>query len=187
VNAWEAQYQIVAGKKHLEDLLGKEVGGFCYPSGKYRQRDVKLVKDCGCTYARTVMNLCFDAGANPFEIPTTIQFYPHERAVYVRNFARAGNWPGRQEGLRLVLAYRDWIERMYALFEHACKRGGVFHLWAHSRDLDKFEAWQELDAFFAHVAARVELTNCVTNAQLAALCQSHAHRLPLAEAWSKSN
>lgn len=167
VDVWRAYHQVNDGKKKLEDVLGKPVNGFCYPGGRYRRRDVDLVRACRFTYARTTMNLRFDAGDKPFEMPTTIQFYPHVRAVYMRNFIASGARNRRLDGLRMALAHDDWIERLYALFDHVCETGGVFHLWGHSKQFEQLGAWDKLDAFLAHVAASVPRANCLTNEALA--------------------
>lgn len=168
VDIWQAYHQIADGKRRLEDLLGIRVNGFCYPGGRYSRRDVELVKACGFGYARTTMNLCFDAGSRPFEMPTTLQFYPHDRAVYIRNFAGSGYWHRRIEGLRLAMAHENWIQRMYAMFDHACRHGGTFHLWGHSKQIDELNAWHDLDAFFRHVASRIPAPDRLNNEQLAA-------------------
>jgi hypothetical protein len=60
-------------------------------------------------------------------MPTTVQFYPHGRAVYLRNFAASGNRLKRLEGLRLVMRHGDWIDRLYAMFDHACNQGDDGH------------------------------------------------------------
>jgi peptidoglycan/xylan/chitin deacetylase (PgdA/CDA1 family) len=163
----EAKYQIAEGKKQLQDVLGKSVNGFCYPGGKYRQRDAELVKGAGFKYARTTINFRFDIGNQPFEMPTTIQFYPHGRGVYFRNFAKAGHWLNRHDGLRLAIAHEHWINRLYALFDHACARGAPFHLWGHSKEIDELNAWCELDSFLSHVSSRVVSGNRLNNEQLA--------------------
>jgi peptidoglycan/xylan/chitin deacetylase (PgdA/CDA1 family) len=168
VNITEAYYQITEGKKQLEDIIGKRVAGFCYPGGKYRPRDAEIVKSSGFRYARTTMNLRFDIGDKPFEMPTTCQFYPHERNVYLRNFAKSGNWLKRHEGLRLAIQHKNWIDRLYALFDYASQRGTSFHLWGHSKDIDDFNAWPELDRFLAHVATKVAVQDRLNNEQLAA-------------------
>lgn len=160
-------YQISEGKKQLEEVLGKEISGFCYPGGKYRRKDVDLVRACGFKYARTTVNLCLDSGNKPLEMPTTIQFYPHDRWVYLRNFARSGYWLKRSRPLWFVLQQRNWIDRLYALFDYACLHGEVFHLWCHSKQIDEMQAWQKLDAFFLYVAQHVEAANRLTNAQVA--------------------
>lgn len=167
VDLWQAYHQINDGKKRLEDVLGTRVNGFCYPGGRYTRRDVELVKACNFSYARTTMNLRFDGGELPFEIPTTIQFYPHVRGVYVRNFAGSGAWLRRADGLRLALSHDDWIKRLYALFDHACRSGGVFHLWGHSKQIEQLGAWGLFDDFLAHVAASIPRSARLSNEQLA--------------------
>jgi hypothetical protein len=166
----EARYQITEGKKQLEDLLGAAIAGFCYPGGKHRQRDIEIVKAAGFKYARTVMNLCFDAGDQPFEMPTTIQFYPHESRVFLRNFASSGHWWKRHHALRLAVQYQYWIDRLYALFDFACEHGGAFHLWGHSMEVDQLNAWRELDRFLAYVASKIALPDRLNNEQLATRC-----------------
>jgi len=168
VDVWQAYHQINDGKKYLEDVLGAPVNGFCYPGGRYLGRDVQLVRACGFSYARTTMNLCFDAGHRPFEMPTTVQFYPHDRAVYLRNFAGSGNWFKRTAGLQIAVQHGDWMRRMYAMFDHAVRHNGTFHLWGHSKQFDELSAWPQLDNFLAHVARAVASQNRLTNEELAA-------------------
>lgn len=166
VDLMEANRQITEGKKQLEELLGKSVSGFCYPGGKYREVHAAMVRSAGFEYARTTMNLCFDAGQSRFEIPTTIQFYPHPKSVYVRNFVKAGDWNKRSRGLRLALQHDHWIERLYALFDYSCRQEAVFHMWAHSDDIDKLKAWNEVDRFFGYVAKKVAVQNRLDNQHL---------------------
>ena len=179
VDVWRAYHQINDGKKALEDMLGVPVNGFCYPGGRYRRRDVELVRACRFTYARTTMNLRFDAGGRHFEMPTTIQFYPHVRAVYFRNFIAAGSQARRMDGLRLAMLHDDWVARLYALFDHACATGGVFHLWGHSKQFEELGIWRTLDAFFAHVAQRVPRSECLTNEALATRVRHAAVGVPM--------
>lgn len=168
VSATESHFQVTEGKKILEDMLGRPVTGFCYPGGKYRPRDAEIVKAAGFRYARTTVNLCFDAGDKPFEMPTTVQLYPHDRNIYMRNFVRSGAWQERKQGLLLALQEKNWTRRLYALFDHASERGGCFHLWGHSQDIDRQNAWADLDSFLAYVASKVAPENRLTNEQLAA-------------------
>lgn len=161
-------YQIAEGKKQLEDILGGDIAGFCYPGGKFRRKDIELVRACGFKYARTTANLCLDAGSRPFEMPTTIQFYPHDRDVYLRNFIKSGHWLKRSPPLWFMVQQRDWMQRLYALFDYACGQGGAFHLWGHSKQIDELQAWGELDRFLCYVAGKVVLHDRLTNGQLAA-------------------
>jgi gamma-glutamylcyclotransferase (GGCT)/AIG2-like uncharacterized protein YtfP len=163
----EARRQIVSGKSRLEEIIEQPVAGFCYPGGKFTQAHVDLVEAAGFVYARTTLNLCFDIGARPFEMPTTIQFYPHSKAVYIRNYVRIGNWVRRAPGLLLALKTNCWIKRMYALFDYSCQQNSIFHIWGHSYEIDQLNAWPELDRFLAYVASRVPVENRLSNHQLA--------------------
>lgn len=167
IDLTDSHYQVTEGKKQLEDMLGKPVDGFCYPGGKYRPADVSIVKAAGFRYARTTENLCFDAGNQPFEMPTTCQIYPHARNIYFRNFARTGHWHRRHRAMRTALRHEDWIRRLYALFDDACLHGNVFHLWGHSRDIDQFDAWNDLDRFLEYVSTRVPSQHRLSNGALA--------------------
>lgn len=167
VDVREAYFQIAVSKQRLEDLLGKPVHGFCYPGGRYRKRDVDLVKACNFRYARTTANLFFSAGSSAFEMPTTIQFFPHQRDVYLRNFIVGGVWHRRAAGLAIAMLHQKWMDRLYALFDHLAGHGKVFHLWWHSKQLDELNAWRDLERFLAYVAARIPAQDRLSNVQIA--------------------
>ncbi len=161
--AWR---QVRDGKASLEDTLGRRIDGFCYPGGHYRREHVALVRAAGFTYARTTQNLRTDAGKQAFEMPTTLQFYPHPRRVLIRNFVSQRHWQLRRPALAAALAERDWLGRLYALFSHACRQGAVFHLWLHTADVEALRLWQALDDFLACVARRVPPAQRLTNSEL---------------------
>jgi hypothetical protein len=169
LGARQAAFQIARGKEALEDILGHGVAGFCYPGGRYRPRHVELVRAAGFGYARTTQNLYLGPGAGRFELATTCQFYPHDGAVFLRNFVRGGHWLARRHSLYRAIRHRDWTRRLHALFDGALADGGLFHLWLHSIDVDRFDAWGALDAFFSHVAACLPPSGRLNNAQLADL------------------
>jgi peptidoglycan/xylan/chitin deacetylase (PgdA/CDA1 family) len=166
----EDYHQIKNGKSELESIVGKPISGFCYPGGKFRHEHVRLVKEVGFEYARTTKNLCINVGDNPYELSTTIQFYPHTKDVYLRNFLSKGDLLNRLPILKLALQHDDWIDRLYALFKHALQQGGVFHLWAHSRDIEAIGAWNEFDQFLKNVAKEIPIGNRITNEVLASKC-----------------
>jgi len=163
----QAQFQIEQGKTTLEQILGQRVAGFCYPGGKYRPAHVRMVRAAGFDYARTTSNLHLGPGPGRFELATSCQFYPHGRAVYLRNFIRGGRWLGRAPLLLDGLARQEWQGRLHAMLDHALARGGVFHLWLHSMDIERLAAWEALDGLLRHVADAVPPGQRWTNAGLA--------------------
>lgn len=161
-----ARRQIVDGKAALEDQLGCAVAGFCYPGGQYRALHCRMVQQAGFRYARTTQNLRLDASEHPFELPVSLQFYPHSRQVLLRNFLSGRHWLKRQAAWRICAAEADWLERLYRLFDHAVQTKSLFHLWCHSRDIDRLQLWQPLDEFLGLVAHHIPARRRVDNAAL---------------------
>lgn len=162
----EALRQITDGKRALQDVLGKPVPGFCYPGGKYHAIHCSMVQSAGFRYARTTQNLRLDVGSRPMEVPTTLQFYPHSRAVLIRNFLSQGDWPSRWSALELLLQEAHWLDRLRRLFAWTVRHGGVFHLWCHSLDIERLGLWQALDRFLAEAVEWVPASRRLNNLQL---------------------
>lgn len=164
----EALRQITEGKLALQDILGKSVQGFCYPGGKYRPIHCGMVRAAGFRYARTTQNLRLDAGRQPLELPTSIQFYPHTRRVLLRNFLSQSAWKERWPLCELVLQDGDWLDRLRHLLAYALREGGIFHLWCHTLDIERLNLWQILDDFLMEVSDWIPPERRVNNLQLVA-------------------
>ncbi len=159
-SAWR---EISAGKRALEDVIGLPVYGFCYPGGRYRPLHVRQVQAAGFRFARTTQNLCLNAGQRRFEMPTSAQFYPHPRAVWLRNFLSQRGRIARAPALLTVLCEAGWLARLHGLLALAQARGGVFHLWWHSLDIERLGLWTELAHFLAALAAKVPSAQRLAN------------------------
>jgi peptidoglycan/xylan/chitin deacetylase (PgdA/CDA1 family) len=162
----EAWREISDGKKQLQDCLGSEVEGFCYPGGRYHHLHRLQVRAAGFRYARTTQNLRIDVAFPTFDMPTTAQFYPHPRAVMVRNFISQRAWLKRSAALSVVLTTDDWLARLNGLLDLAIQRDGVFHLWCHSIDIEKLQLWTQLDTFLRRVAKDIDTAQRVCNRDL---------------------
>ena len=178
VDAAEARRQIVEGKNQLEQILGYRVSGFCYPWGQYTRKIRQMVVDAGFDYARTIANFHRTLLADPFRMPTTIQYYPEEHAparsvlgralrVLVRNSIRRGEW-GRRKELYSVFqgGGGDFMSRLQAMLDYVCFHGGVFHLWGHSWELESFDGWRQLDDFLRYAAERIPVEGRLNNREL---------------------
>lgn len=162
----EAWQEISDGKKQLQDYLGSEVDGFCYPGGRYHHLHRLQVRAAGFRYARTTQNLRIDSEFPKFDMPTTVQFYPHPRSVLVRNFVSQRDWLKRCAAFNIVLTADDWLARLNGLLDLAIQRDGVFHLWCHSIDIEKLQLWTQLDTFLRRVAHDVDTAQRVCNRDL---------------------
>jgi peptidoglycan-N-acetylglucosamine deacetylase len=159
--------QIRRSKTAIEDELGRAIDGFCYPGGVHDAAIRAAVRDAGFCYARTIENLRFDVPRDPFQLATTLQFYPHSRLTYVKNLAR-GHLRERARGFACVMRGHSLVATTCELLEAALASGTMFHLWGHSWELQEHGLWGELEAFFAFARDRVPRDQRVDNAALIA-------------------
>ena len=109
VNNATARRQIHDGRTTLENALGHSVSGFCYPGGRFRPEHRAMVKTAGFKYARTTKNCMLDVGVDCFERPTTLQFYPHSRVVYLLDWIRYRQWRQRMPLAASAFASTDLL------------------------------------------------------------------------------
>lgn len=163
--------EIGDGKRYLEDCLGHDVPGFCYPSGRAPAGVRDVLRRCGVAYSRTVECFRTDAGADPYAVPTTFQFYPHARSDLTKNLLRYGSFGKRIDVAMKALSSNDLTARAHKVIDHCQKHGSVFHLWGHSYEIVKLGLWDTLREIIGHVAScrpnvasvgqLVERTKCV--------------------------
>ena len=166
----EARTEIETGKAALEDLLGGPVASFCYVGGQHSPALALMVRQAGFIGARTSVRYRLwrpAANANRFAMPTTVQARPLTR----REDALQLLWARNVGGLAHVAAgdprdvvgtARRWLAR--------AQNGGVWHLWGHSWEIEKFNLWAELEQVLALAAATRGQARWLTNGQLFAEC-----------------
>lgn len=128
-------YDEVAGSKQLlEDILGTEITGFCYPRGRYDQRVINAVKEAGYLRGRTTLVGNTDIMCDPYQIKTTVHAYS-----------------GRTE-------YKgdSWVQYALAKLDIVMACGGYFHLWGHSAELEKHVEWTNVNWFFNYLHERIK-------------------------------
>jgi glycosyltransferase involved in cell wall biosynthesis len=143
----QADDEIAQSKTYLEGLLQKEVTAFCYPYGDYNEEVKGLVKKHGYKLARTTKRYAFDVSQDVFALPTTFHTYAHysdlHKILYFAGFS-----------LKNVEKYWDWEKLAMALFDRTCLTGGVFHLWGHSWEIEKYNGWQKLENVLSYIAGK---------------------------------
>jgi len=159
----------------LEDVTGGPVSVFCPPCGRFAEQHRAMIGEAGFRGFRTVELMSTDPPRRrraelPAELPTTLQAFPHGPGAPLRNIVkrrRPGNlWRWLRTG------GRGWVERVPALLDRVVARGGVFHLWGHSWELDEQRQWEALARALAAIASRADRARLVTNGQLVALSAS---------------
>ena len=141
-------------KQVLEDVLGTQVEMFCYPRGRYDANVVRGLREAGYRGARTVRMLRTNPAFEPFEMPTTLQAFPHAPFTYLKNVARAPSFEGLQSLLVRLPLVRSWLELGKRLFDSVVENGGVWHLIGHSREIEELGLWNDLREMLDYVSQR---------------------------------
>ncbi len=139
-----AQEEIEGSKNYLENLLGHQVQMFCYPYGDYNEEVKKLVKEVGFSGARTVKRGISEYPEDFFEFHTTMHVFPHPVIIAV----------GRKKYSLPLKWMFDWEAQAKRSFDKALKKGGVWHLWGHSWEIEKLGMWGSLENVLKYISNR---------------------------------
>ena len=122
--------EIKDNKDYLEEIIGKDIHWFAYPSGRYKPEvTCDLIEKAGFLYARTTV-----IGYNPiirpldYRLKTTMSIYP--RPEY--------------KGRYFLQYFNNYIERFL-------DEDGVLHIWGHGQDLEKYDYWHDLEELFKYI------------------------------------
>jgi peptidoglycan-N-acetylglucosamine deacetylase len=160
--------EVGLSKRTLEQTIGREVAMFCYPRGRYDRRVVERVQAAGYRGARTTRMLATGLRFGAFEMPASLQVFPHTEWTYLRNMAKARQ-PGRMASyLGRLRGAANWVELGKRLFDRVLAEGGVWHLFGHSWEIEQRGLWAGLEELTRYVSGRPEV-RYVSNGALAAL------------------
>lgn len=139
------RYQILESKVWLQDVIGNEVYGFCYPGGKYNEFCVEQVEKFGFYYSRTTENFC-DYISNGYEMPTTLQLYDHRAHILAYNLIKSNKSLYKIRRFYPVLLKQNFRERVEFILNYAIdKRLSYLHFWGHSWELEDNKYWHQLE------------------------------------------
>jgi len=172
-------------KRILEDILAKEVDMFCYPRGRYDANAIRALQQAGYRGARTARMLATRPTFSPFEIPTTLQVFPHLPSTYFKNLARARSLETLQACLVQLSRLGNWLELGKRLFDEVLENGGIWHLCGHSWEIQKLDLWDDLRDILGYVCQRDGVSyvpNCaLVGPQTAASLTHTEHPLSFAD------
>lgn len=154
LNDADLLHEVDGSKRLLEDQLGEEVRMFCYPRGRYDSRVVETVRQSGFCGARTTGMLSQSLRFGQFEMPTSLQAFPHPRLNYLKNLGKRGNLPGFARYFSKYSRCASWLDMGKAMFDDVVREGGIWHLYGHSWELEDLGLWDQLQELFRYVADR---------------------------------
>jgi len=146
----ECRKQIGLGKRVLEDYLGHSVTGFCYPGGKYNENIIEITKSLEIDHARTVKNFFLEPTTDVFQIPTTLQFYPHKKFVYCKNYIKHQQLANRYPAFQHMTFGKNWLHSLKAMLNKYQHSNKIFHIWGHSWEIEENGLWNDLEEFLKY-------------------------------------
>lgn len=167
----EAEIEIRESKKQLEDSTGRLCDTFCFPKGRFYRRHLAMVREAGFRYARTVELLATRVPDNRCGlglIPTTVQAARHRWTTYMRNSIKRLE-PRNMFSFAVHVRSRSWAEVARAMMQDVARRGGVFHLWGHSWEIEEQQQWTELELVLRGMQALRMTMPCVSNSKLGSI------------------
>lgn len=145
VTAAEAGREMRDSRRMLEDALGIPITSFCYPRGKFNRALSRQAAGAGYRVCRTTVDFETSLRFDPLRMPVSLQLFPHKRWTHYRHTARRRNWPGLWNWQVRFGGVTD-VERLVSKMLASMRpRGGLFHLWGHSWEIERYRLWPLLD------------------------------------------
>lgn len=136
--------EIKNSKEWLEELVNHEIEMFSYPKGKYNNEIVKLVERAGFKGART-LDFQIALPNNQFLLGVGPQASNGSPLLRLR------------ASLKSKLSFKsllDWRTNAKLLFDYVLEKGGIWHLWGHSWEIEQNGDWNKLKEVFEYVSNR---------------------------------
>lgn len=176
----QAIHELVESKKRLEDIVGESIVSFCYPAGKFNSEIRSWVIDADYKLARTTVAFRTDPTFDPFFMPVSFQLFPHARSILLRHALKEGNLSGLLSWCRFWEMENDPVELAGWLLPHCLKNGGVWHMWGHSWEIEKFQLWSVLEDVLRRISNLQEVLY-VTNSDALDAVRDRDIGLPLSK------
>jgi len=161
--------EILKGKQYLEDIIGKEITAFCFPRGKFKHKHIQMVKECGFLFGRTIgylsINKILDKKIGLLN--TTLQLVQNRRVpTYIFSAIKRCDWEGMGHIIKNIGIIDRWEDFAIFLLREVIEKGGVFHLWGHSWEIEELGLWENLDKFMREISLLQSKLVFCTNSEL---------------------
>jgi hypothetical protein len=157
--------EVRRSKQLLEEMLEEAVCMFCYPKGSYDRRTIRAVEKAGYEGARTVEMLSHRLTFKRYEMPTTVQAFPHRLINYAKNLGKRRKFVDLYRYLSGLRTCVNWVALGKKLFDDVLQEGGIWHLYGHSWEVEEMNLWNQLAEMLDYISRRPGVTYA-TNGQL---------------------
>lgn len=121
------RYELTESRRRWQDFTGQPINSFCYPRGYTHPTVARLVQQAGYFDARTVIVGHLDQGSDPYNQPTTVHV-----GVNRKEYG--------------TVRWQDYARQQ--LVRGRATPDSVYHLWGHSWEIDRENAWADLESLF---------------------------------------
>ena len=150
--------EIGDSKKYLENLLSHRVRMFCYPEGRYNKTVKRLVEAGGFLGSRTCRPMGFDLTKRFCQLDITMPASNDSPLMDLKTCAKLSLW--------LSFDYWfNWETRAKILFDLALRKGGIYHIYGHSAELDDNNGWNMLEGVLVRISNQDEV-KYMTNGEI---------------------
>jgi hypothetical protein len=144
--------EIAAGKKVIEDTLGKKLSMFCYPRGHYNNKIKEQVRKAGFCGARSASWFHSEYPHDFYSMHPTLHVYPHSLLVHAAHFLKEWNLSGLKDYALFDKGTCDLKSLSAKWLGRVLSKGGILHIWGHSWEIEKMGLWAELESMFSHIS-----------------------------------
>jgi peptidoglycan/xylan/chitin deacetylase (PgdA/CDA1 family) len=141
-------------KSRLEDTISQPVPMFCYPKGRFNKSVIRHVKEAGYKGARTTRMLRQGLDFDPFQMPTSLLAHPNTRMQYAKNLVKGRNIRGLFDYVTRFIRLDSWVSMGKVLFDRVLRKGGLWHLYGHSWEIEQGGLWAGLAEMLDYVCGR---------------------------------
>ena len=157
ITSSQVESEIKDSKTYLEDLLGHQVAMFGYPYGRYNNDLKQRVKRHGFIGARTCDPCGLSLPQDPYQWHITLLASNGSPLMATKICCKFHLWK--------INALLDWETRAKLLFDLALQKGGIYHLYGHSAELETNSGWDKLERVL-HYISRREGVQYLTNGEI---------------------
>lgn len=118
---------------------------FCYPKGKYDQRIKEIVKKNGFLGARTCNGGNFEFSKDPYKWGVTLHASNGSPIMTLKIYIKT------RISIKSII---DWELRAKLLFDLFLRRGGIYHIWGHSWEIERNNGWPKLERVLQYISNR---------------------------------
>lgn len=152
LNDNDAEYEITQCKVLLEEIIGKPIDAFCFPGGKFSDRDLLLVKKAGYLFGRTTKLMAISN--TQFKLMnTSVQAYNHSSITLLIHCILNFNIPPIQRNCFFMKYNKNFLKLAEHYILKNIESNSVFHVWGHSYEIERYNLWKQVEDLFKLISS----------------------------------